>query len=138
VVLGRQCAEDPIEGRYVVRPVVGRQRNPRQKYFYVCRRECRENLVEIVLGLGERQPAQSVVSAELHDHHFRMQAEDRRQQSNRIFGRGSAGALVNHFIMIILGVKLALQSIRKRLSRRKSVTCGDAVAEADQHVSACG
>jgi len=104
VVLGRQRAEDPVEGGYVVRPVVGRQGDARQKHFYVCRRERRENLVEIVLGLGERQAAQSVVAAELDNHHFRTEAKDGRQQSNRIFGGGSAGALVNHFIMIILGV----------------------------------
>ncbi len=138
MVLRRQCLKHLVERPYVVWPVVGWQRNPRKKYFYVYRRERPENLVEIVLGLGQRQAAQSVVSAELDNHHFRMKAQDCRQRNYRIFCGGPAGALINYFIMIILGVEIALQRIGKRLSRRKSVTGRDAVAEADEDVRAYG
>jgi len=130
VVLRRQRAEDLAEGANVVGPVVGRQRDPRQQHLDVCGRERPENLVEIVLALGERQAAQSVVAAELDNHHLRMKAKDGGQQSNRVFSRSSAGALVNYFIMIILGIKLALERIGKRLPRRKPVARRNAVAEA--------
>ncbi len=67
-----------------------------------------------------------------------MKAKDGGQRNHRVFGGGSAGALVNHFIMIILGVQVALKRIGEGLARRKSVTRRDAVAEADEYVRACG
>ena len=134
VVLGRQRPEDLAEGADVVGSVVGRQRDAGQQHLYVCSRERPENLVEIVLALGERQPTQSVVAAELDNHHLRMKAKDGRQQSNRVFSRSSTGALINHFIMKMLGIKLALQRIGKRLPRRKPVARRNAVAKADQNM----
>jgi len=132
VVLARQVAEDLFELRNVFLAVVGRQSDSCQQDFDVGAFKRREHLVEIAAGLVEGQAAQTVVAAELDEHHLRMQSQNRMQARHGVLGGGAAGALVFHDVAVVVPVQIALQSVGERLPALEPVASGDTVAVAGQ------
>jgi len=130
--LGREIAKDLVEGADVVRAIIGRQRDAGEKDFYVSVQERGEHLIEIRAGLGDGQAAEAVVAAELDNHDGRVKPQDIGQSRKRILGGGTAGALVDNFVPIALGVEHFLEEVRVSLALLKTQTSGDAVAEADE------
>ena len=88
--------------------------------------------VEILAGLCRGQAAQAVVAAELDDDYFGMQAQDRAQACNGIFGGCAAGAVVAYPIVVAAFVQVAFERVWKRLAGLQAVARSDAVAIADK------
>jgi len=136
-MLGCKGSKDLVEGRDVVRPIVGRKCNTRQKNLDMRRLKRGKNLIEVLARLIERQPAKPVIAAELDDDHLWVKAENRRKAGHGVLGGGSTGTLIDDLVVIALRVELPLQRIRKRLAIGQSITGGYAVAEADQDIGWC-
>ncbi len=51
----------------------------------------------------------------------------------RVFGGGSAGALIQDLVVVAAAVHIPLQSVRIGLARLEAIAGGDAIAKADQH-----
>jgi len=79
-----------------------------------------------------RQAAEAVVSAEFDDHNFRMQSQDGGQAGDSVLGGGAAGAFVDDFVAVAMGVEALLQEVRVRLARLEAVAGSDAVPKANQ------
>jgi hypothetical protein len=94
----------------------------------------RKHQVKVPPSLFQRQPAKPVIPAEFYDHDLRPKPQNHRQTRNSILGCGSTGTLVYDLVVISLRIQLPLQSIRKGLAFRQSVTGGDTVAEAHKDV----
>ncbi len=93
-----------------------------------------KNLVEVVARLIEWQPAEPVVPTEFDDYGIGVKAQNRWEAGNRVLGGGSAGTLIDDFVVVALCIQMSLQRIGKRLAFSEAVARGNAVAKADQHV----
>lgn len=129
----REIAKDLIESADVIGPVVGRQRDAGEQHFDMCAHKCRNYRVKIIAGLIGRKTAQAVIAAEFDNGDGGMKREDRAKIGNGIFGGCAACALVDYLVAVAELIKLTLKRSRIRLIRTgEAVTCGDAVAVADQ------
>src|SRR5579863_710153 len=92
-----------------------------------------EHLIEIAARLIDRQAAEAVVAAELHDCDCGVKTHDGGEGCERILGGGAAGALVDDFVGIAVRVEHFLEEVRIGLAWLESVAGGDAVAKADEN-----
>ena len=88
--------------------------------------------IKIVAGEVGRQAAKAIIAAEFDDHDFRVQGKDGGKAGNGVLGGGAAGAFVDDFVVVAVGVEALLQCVGVGLAGLEAVSSGDAVAKADQ------
>ncbi len=132
MVAGGECSEDLAEGVHVVHAVVGRQRDAGEKNFDMRGLKRAENLVEVAACLGEREAAEPVVSTEFDNYGVGVKAQNCWKAGNRVLGGGSAGTLIDDFVVIALCIQMPLQRIWEGLAFSEAVARGNAVAKADK------
>ena len=88
---------------------------------------------KILLGLFEFEAAQTVIPAELDDDQFGVLHDDTRNAVQAVFGGVAAYAGVRDTIVEACLIKPLLEIIRVALARIRSVACGQAIAETDDH-----
>jgi len=135
---GCECAEELVEGFDIVGAVVGRQSDTGQQNLDVRSFESGEDLAQVAAGLIEGQAAEAVVAAELDDDDIGVQAQEGWQAGDSVFRGGSAGAAVDDFVVVTLGVELTLEGVREGLAIFETVTGGNAVAVTDQDARRSG
>lgn len=89
-----------VDGLNVVLPVVGRERDARERNFDARVLERGDDLVKIGAGGGDGQAAKHVVASELNDGDGGMGGEDVVKPIDAIFGGVSADAHVEDAIMV--------------------------------------
>jgi len=132
VVLGGEIAKGLVEGLDVVGAVVGRQGDAGEQDLDVCGFKGGEHGIKIVAGQVGGQAAEAVVTAEFDDHDFRMQGQDGGETGDGVLGGSAAGAFVDDFVVVAVGVESLLQCVGVGLARLKAVAGGDAVSEANE------
>ncbi len=100
VITSSDLGKDGLEGADVIGSVIGRQRDAGHQHRNVRMHQRAHDLVEIGAGLRRRQAAQTIVAAELDDDDGRMQAKNKGQSGNGVFGGGAARASVDDLVMI--------------------------------------
>ena len=117
--------------------IVGRQRDAGKDDLHAGLFQRGQQLVEIAPRVCDRQAAQAVVAAKLHNHHRRMQFENVLESRQRILGRRAARSPVDDLVPVALGVQFLLQEIGIRLPIGEAASRSDAVAVADDDGPVC-
>ena len=131
-MLGGEIAEGLVEGVDVVGAVVGRKGDAGEHNLDMSGFKGGQHGIEIVPGEVGWQAAKAVVSAEFDDDDFRMQGEDGGETGDGVLGGCAAGAFVDDFVVVSVGVEALLQCVGIGLAGLETVAGGDAVSEADQ------
>ncbi len=131
MVLGRQQRIGLVELMNVVGAVIGWQGYAAQHHLDAGVLQRSHNLIEIFPGVGDGQSAQSVVSAEGHDHQHRLEPQCVLQPIDPVFGGVSADALVDDLVVIALRVQILFQEVRIAVTRVGAEAGGETIAEGD-------
>ena len=130
-MLGGEVAEDFIEGRDVISPVIGRKCDSGQQHLDLRAVQSGENRVQIATRLVRRHAAKPIVATEFHDHNGGMKLENRAKVGNGVLGGSTAGPAIRYCVMVAKLVEISLKGIGEGLAGCEAVACSNAVAVAN-------
>ncbi len=131
MVFRRNLLIDRVELPDIVRPIVGRESDPRQHYFASAFEQRLHHRVQIGPSRRARQPAKTVIAPELDDDHRGMERHDAIQPVYPVLGGTSADSLAEDEVMIAAGIEIALEVVWIAVTLIDAIAGGNAVAEAN-------